>query len=154
MSSSHSHSIAPRMRDCLERQLAWFKSVKGELSNISDILNSAELSEEQLDKLLDRLNGTGQDSLVLEQEFVALKHEWDDAESISPEDREEIHGLRTEAQALSAELSTLYTQNSVLATQHAELKQKELGTTQRQRASLHKYRSDDDDSMSSFDRKA
>lgn len=155
MSSSFSHNIVLRMGDCLKRQIVWYGTLCEELLAISKFLDSDEDFEEPtLSDLVEKAEGFGKRSRVLEEEFHALKREWDESDSILPAEREEIRAMGMEAEVLSAEVATLYTRNEELAQRHASSKRAEMATMQRLSASLHKYRTDDDDRMSFLDRKA
>lgn len=154
MSSTPSHTIVGRMRDCLERQIDWYQELIGELTQASQLLATTEVSDEEAAKLEENMSAFARKSMELQDEFRALKNEWDGAENIPNSEREDVKALSARVQALSTELANLYTQNSELAQKSALSSRAELSTMQRLSTSMLKYRTDGGDSTSFLDKKA
>lgn len=155
MASPYSHNIAGRMRDYFERQIAWFNEAKLEYTSITDFLTTkGDIDPVDLKTFIEKVGYMANDSRVLQDEFQALMREWDSAEEVPDIERVEIQVLAKEAQVLSADLTTLYTRYGELAQLQADATRDALMKMQRQSASLHKYKTDDDDSRSLLDHNA
>jgi hypothetical protein len=155
MTEPFSHNIVVRMRDCLERQILWFRELLQQLTLFSaQLVDSEEIEDEEFAGLVKVMDGAAKKTNSLKAEFDALKHEWDTCETISPGEREELQALGKEAESLSTKLSTLYTDNSNLLRNTAASQRIELATMQRLSASMRKYRSDQDGDDPLLDQKA
>lgn len=155
MPNPYTHNIVVRMRNFLVRQIGWSETLRNELFEIAGFMNaSEELEESRLLSIVEKSERSSKQSRVLQEEFHALKREWDNSESITPAERAEIRSMGEKAQSLSRELAGLYTQNSTDALREASTQRGEMTEMKRLSKSLHKYRTDDDSELSFLDRKA
>ena len=155
MSTPYTYNIVVRMRDFFERQIDWLRTLRAELLELSECMNaSTELEESELARITESSESSTKQSRVLQQEFSALKREWDVSESITPAERQNIRELGEMAQELSDELARLYTQNGKDAQRLATAQRGEMTTMKRLSTSLNKYRTDDDPGLSFLDKKA
>ncbi len=100
MNKALSHdSIVRRMKDYFERQMAWFEQMQKGLAELD-----GEIDVDQLDRLMEADSARARSSKELEEEFAALKNEWDRSESIPERAVEEVRAIALEAETLAAEL--------------------------------------------------
>ncbi len=100
MNKALSHdSIVRRMKDYFERQMAWFEQMQKGLAELD-----GEIDVDQLDRLMEADSARARSSKELEEEFAALKNEWDRSESIPERAVEEVRAIASEAETLAAEL--------------------------------------------------
>lgn len=102
MSESLGHAgIVLRIEDYFGRQIAFFERMRVELEEIA---SGADLG--QLDRLLDDDALRARDGKNLEDEFRALKNEWDNTASIPDAAAESVRGLADRAAELAVEVQS------------------------------------------------
>lgn len=136
MSETLGHAgIVRRLEDYFGRQIAFFERIRVE---IEEIASGADLG--QLDRLLDDDALRAREGKNLEDEFRALKNEWDNTESIPDADAESVRGLADRAAELAVEiqrsLDLAVQRNSGLA----ETLRERMGELRHGREWLAKYR--------------
>ncbi|MCL4215964.1 MAG: hypothetical protein KJ052_03015 [Candidatus Hydrogenedentes bacterium] len=96
-------SIATRVKDLLERQIALFEGILVEWPTVE-----ARLNEGEFEDVITWQQQTGARTTELEAEFKALNGEWQDTSGISDTDRSDVQRLALRFEALAAEVASIY----------------------------------------------
>lgn len=142
------NAIAARMKDYFERQIAWSGEALRALH---------ELDPAHEDGLAAFVEGDGERAVALhalEQEFAALKNEWDRDATIGERERAEVRAVADEAARVSTELQRALEDAARRCQDAGESAQTELGRLRRGRQNARKFASDDESHGYFVDREA
>ena len=95
-------SIAMRVKDLFERQIALFESILDDWPAIE-----ARLSEGDYEGVITWQKRSGTRTTELEAEFKALNGEWQDTSDISDAERSRVHRLALRLEALATEVASI-----------------------------------------------
>lgn len=141
--------IGTRMRHYFARQIAWSETTLEALEGIDAIED-----EEAAGAFLKGDGERARDLESLEQEFAALKKEWEAASDVPEAEREAVSELARRAEALSEEVRTQMTEAVQELTRRAESDQREVDALRRGRRDARKFAGGDESSGGFVDRQA
>lgn len=108
-----SYSVEYRIKDFLQRQIAWSRAVLGELDAFCATTDDADF-----DPVLENQQRRERETRDMAKEYRGLAREWAEVEAVTPEDRDAIKRLSAEAEALVEQVRARYTE----AERHAALR--------------------------------
>lgn len=141
-------TIAERMKDCLVRQVAWFKRVLADMETFDEDLTEAQLGK------LDRqrqthLRGTAE----IIREFEVLAVEWHTSTNVADHDRKAVHELALETEAFANRLKETYDRADIRVQRRLTDWRQTWNALQRGRDMLRKYAPGQADEAAFVDRK-
>ena len=152
--------ILERMRDHLERQVAWLETSLGTVNKMDlsafaeNVASNKPLDEEMIDALLAWQASVEKMTKVFQQESTPLLRTWHAAMDLSDEDRNVMRKLADHAGHLIAELSTKCLLVADRVGGRSTQMHEGLNALARGRGLLNKYRVYTDDDASFIDKKA
>lgn len=146
MSASGS-SIVERMRNHLERHIAWLEDSIERMEKIH-----TRMTEEEISELLNEERVRTGNAATLEREFHLLKREWDAAEDISETARAAVVQMAGRAQALSEQVVAAQDQAMETVAEHLDSIQDSILELRKGRNVLKKYGGGDDESGAHVDK--
>jgi len=141
--------IVARMRDYLERQCAWFETVRGELAEIE-----AGIDAERIESVFEADGIRAKASRELEREFFALKQEWDETDGISEHDVGSVRAMARETERLAQEIHAAIERAATQAGTDAAALRERLGEVRNGREWLGHYRQDSGTDSGRLDQRA
>lgn len=141
--------IVRRMKDYFTRQMAWFEQLHEALAEFDEPVDL-----ERLDGLLEADSARARKSKALEEEFSALKSEWDRAESIPESAVDEVRAIAGRAEKLAGELQEAFDKAAQSTGAGVEALQERLGELKAKGQWLGKYRAEPPEKAGLLDRRA
>lgn len=141
--------IVRRMKDYFGRQVAWFEELRDALAAFE---GPVEL--EGLDGLLEEDGVRARKSKAFEEEFSALKREWDRAESIPESAVDEMRAIAGRAEKLAGDLEEAFEKAAQSTGAGAEALRERLAELKTKGQSLGKYRAEPSENAGLIDRRA
>lgn len=144
-----SAAIEQRMREYFNRQIAWFDSMLDEVAT-----NAADMERGEIDKVIKQHHARDKELADFSDEFWVLKSEWDLAENIAHQAREEIGALARKADGMLVNMQQNLDKGGVIAAALAQGVEGDLGKLRSGRQVLDRYRPGLSDIADFVDRKA
>lgn len=127
--------LVARVKDFFGRQIAWYEQVLDDLGSVEQ-----HLAQQDLDGLVQQRDRHAADLERIEREFSDLAREWEAAAAIDPADRDAIHAVAQQAEALAAQVASRYECAQHVAGERLDTVRQALGALGRGRGFLRKYR--------------
>lgn len=141
--------IVRRMKDYFARQMAWFEQLHDALAKLE-----GPVDPERLDGLLEADSARARKSKALEEEFSALKSEWDRAEAIPESAVNEVREIAGRAEKLASELQVAFDKAAQCTGAGVEALRERLGELKTKGQWLGKYRAEPPENAGLIDRQA
>lgn len=138
------YHIVPRMRDTLERMIAWLTEQESASRAVLERLEHADDTDDALIDALESLSKRGAEAeRSLFEEYRILRAEWESQrESLPERDRDAMNQLGEQMQALSFSTHDLYNRIAESVSTFAERDRSESGRLHHAANALRQYRSD------------
>ncbi|HOF39068.1 MAG TPA: hypothetical protein PLD73_03270 [Candidatus Hydrogenedentes bacterium] len=143
------HSIAARLADCFQRQLALFERMAEAHASLPGDPESREWAE-----LLRIQTEFSRDLAALEQEFQILKREWNRAPDAEPDARSQLRELAEAARHKAGEIARASAANAEQVAEMMRNAREQLAEIQKGKRILRNLRAGEQDGADYIDRKA
>ena len=141
--------IVRRMKDYFARQVSWFEELHDALAEYEE-----PVDHERLDGLIEADGARARKTKAFEEEFSALKGEWDRAESIPESAADEVRAIALHAEVLAKELQEAFDKAARSTSAGAKALRERLGELKAKGHSLGKYRAEPPEDAGLIDRQA